>query len=726
MATYDLTSSIPSKVKTGDILNCPYSGSKKQITLPPGTYKLEVWGAEGGYRSSQSYSGKGGYSVGTITLTDKTVVYLYAGGAGGNSSTNTSAVVTGGFNGGGYRYGYKGGGGGSDVRIRQDSLYARVIVAGGGGSDGAASKNGMYGGGTAGGAASQNYGSHGYGGAQNGNTTSSSTYVATAQGTTNTGDSWYNGFGFGGFGCYANSGYAGAGGGGWYGGCGSYPDSSGDDDRGGGGGSGYIYTSSTAPSYPAGCLLNSSYYLTDASMIAGNASMTSPTGTTETGHYGNGYVRITVIEAQSSDEKYAKIDPNLPSGYTAVPYLKGTGTQYIDTGFKPTGYARYVIKMKMNAASNLIGIMGAETGWGSLSFAMWAKHLSYYNSTATNQTWDVSNTTDPVTLDFDKGVLKKNGTTVYSFTTSSFSCAFSAYLFGINRNGTLTEACNGLSIYECEIYNNDVLQRKFIPAKRTSDNVLGMYDTVNSKFYTNAGTGTFETSTETRDNWKKISTAYIKMPYQVPSTYTQLKYIYSFGSQYINTNFKPTYNTRVLMDFEPIAAYSSIVGYYGTRDVTSSTASNQFILWNSGSVALRTDYFGTNQSVSIPTLLTRQTVDKNKNVTTVGNTKVTNTAVTSGTCTNALYLFAVNNAGSVGFQSQMRLYSCKIYDNGTLVRNFVPAKRNSDSVAGLYDTVNSVFYTSASSTAFSAGSIASPWIEMKSMYVKMNGSWVEV
>ena len=74
----------------------------------------------------------------------------------------------------------------------------------------------------------------------------------------------------------------------------------------------------------------------------------------------------------------------------------------------------------------------------------------------------------------------------------------------------------------------------------------------------------------------------------------------------------------------------------------------------------------------------------------------------------------------------MRLYSCKIYDNGTLVRNFVPAKRNSDSVAGLYDTVNSVFYTSASSTAFSAGSIASPWIEMKSMYVKMNGSWVEV
>ena len=42
MAIYDLTSSIPSKIKTGDILNCPYTGSGKSIILPKGTYKLEV------------------------------------------------------------------------------------------------------------------------------------------------------------------------------------------------------------------------------------------------------------------------------------------------------------------------------------------------------------------------------------------------------------------------------------------------------------------------------------------------------------------------------------------------------------------------------------------------------------------------------------------------------------------------------------------------------------
>ena len=62
----------------------------------------------------------------------------------------------------------------------------------------------------------------------------------------------------------------------------------------GGGASGYVYTSSTASNYPSGCLLNSTHYLTSASTIAGNTSFTSPTGTTETGHSGNGYIRITV------------------------------------------------------------------------------------------------------------------------------------------------------------------------------------------------------------------------------------------------------------------------------------------------------------------------------------------------------------------------------------------------------------------------------------------------
>lgn len=65
------------------------------------------------------------------------------------------------------------------------------------------------------------------------------------------------------------------GGGGWYGG--------GSGDHGyGAGGSGYVYTASTFSQYPSGCLLNSSYYLTDASTTGNNRS-------------GNGQAKITLV-----------------------------------------------------------------------------------------------------------------------------------------------------------------------------------------------------------------------------------------------------------------------------------------------------------------------------------------------------------------------------------------------------------------------------------------------
>lgn len=340
-------------ISVGDILNFEYTGAVQKISLPPGRFKLEVWGAQGGYRSSETYGGKGGYSVGTIALNEKiqedTELFIYVGGSGNSVSAATSGIYPGGFNGGGYRYGYKGGGGASDIRIGKDSLYARVIVAGGGGSDGAAAKKGMYGGGTSGGAATENYGSYGYGGTQTGHTTSVT--MPSSQPTTNSSSNYPGGFGFGGFGIYRSSGYGGAGGGGWYGGCGSYPDSSGDDDRGGGGGSGFVWTGANAPS---GYLLSTEYYLADAQTIAGNASMLSVSGSTETGHSGNGYARITCLElykftpdapagiSAKSTQDAVTLSWNASAGATGYKVyrdgvLLGTvnGTSYIDSGLMP-------------------------------------------------------------------------------------------------------------------------------------------------------------------------------------------------------------------------------------------------------------------------------------------------------------------------------------------------------------------------------------------------------
>lgn len=292
MAIYDLTSSIPSasNIKTGDILNCPYSGNKITLTLPAGTYKLQTWGAEGGENpSNKGTPGKGGYSEGTLTLTKETTVYLYVGGKG---SYGTSTC--GGFNGGGISSGNKnnvnygaGGGGGTDIRIGFDSLYARIIVAGGGGASG----NGSYGDSIAG----NGGGETGEDGTGIGTCGTGGTQTAAGEYTGSSSDNDPADFGKGGGGPNGTVGCGG--GGGWYGG------GFGTRTNGAaGGGSGYVYTAATTTNYPSGCLLTSALYLANAKTVSGATTFEAPSGGAETGHVGDGYIRITTISTSPSSE----------------------------------------------------------------------------------------------------------------------------------------------------------------------------------------------------------------------------------------------------------------------------------------------------------------------------------------------------------------------------------------------------------------------------------------
>lgn len=59
------------------------------------------------------------------------------------------------------------------------------------------------------------------------------------------------------------------------------------------------------------------------------------------------------------------------------------------------------------------------------------------------------------------------------------------------------------------------------------------------------------------------------------------------------------------------------------------------------------------------------------------------------------FLLAINqsNSSSTGsWPCKCKVWFCKIYDNGTLVRDFVPVVRKPDGEAGFFDTVNNQFY----------------------------------
>ena len=240
-----------------------------------GVYKIECWGASGG-DSGGYFGGRGAFVSGVINFQSNIVLYINPGGSGKLDKLP-------GFNGGGRGNTHFGilqpSGGGTDVRIRDNDIYSRIIVAGGGG--GAVFYRGSYqaNGGDAGGLI-------GYQGTPKGPTADNSrppaagTQVGSGDGGT---------FGYGGSDLYSG------GGGGYYGGGHSYSITSSISSASGG--SSYI-------SGHEGCLwvnretsfTDNGFYFTNTIMFDGKDTFLSPDGEEEIGHTGDGYVRITVLE----------------------------------------------------------------------------------------------------------------------------------------------------------------------------------------------------------------------------------------------------------------------------------------------------------------------------------------------------------------------------------------------------------------------------------------------
>ncbi|WP_251622186.1 glycine-rich protein [Odoribacter lunatus] len=136
------------------VIQREFTSGSSSITLAPGEYVMECYGAEGGQGKTNGklkhYGGNGAYTKGTILLSSSQLFYAYVGGKGYNSGANGKCVgASGGWNGGGN--GGKdgncdsaaepgaGGGGASDIRLEggawnsTTSLRSRIMVAGGGG-----------------------------------------------------------------------------------------------------------------------------------------------------------------------------------------------------------------------------------------------------------------------------------------------------------------------------------------------------------------------------------------------------------------------------------------------------------------------------------------------------------------------------------------------------------------------------------------------------------------
>jgi len=299
----------------------------------------------------------------------------------------------------------------------------------------------------------------------------------------------------------------------------------------------------------------------------------------------------------------------LPSDYQQIEYIKATGTQYIDTGYKVSS-ENLKVQIKLDLPTLLgaggLSLFGSNNGsevydlvpfhkaWDFKNFKHWLGNskerlkISYGSSTNTI-TYTVNNNMLTCTLNGDSSSANYSGSII---TGQNF------YIFGKNNNGTSDEKGNGYTLYYLRIYDNDVLVRSFIPCIRKSDNTAGLYDLVNCVFYTNSGSGTFavgDNVDDTRLYLASISqTRSAHWTYEAPKTF---KVIYN-GTNFTASSIREAHNdygyAGLNMNENEEDLYREITYYEGDMyGALSSIYNSDGTCWvpTNGTDILRDGYF---------------------------------------------------------------------------------------------------------------------------------------
>jgi hypothetical protein len=181
----------------------------------------------------------------------------------------------------------------------------------------------------------------------------------------------------------------------------------------------------------------------------------------------------------------------------------------------------------------------------------------------------------------------------------------------------------------------------------------------------------------------------------LPPGYTQKEYLQTNGEQVIDSGYILQSSIfKVETQIEPTTVSIRDIALISNNTFTINAYYNQLYFWTtSNSHAL---YPSELLSVDTVFNVIIENTDSNKSMNTNGNIVALDSPGQLAQTERNLTIFKAPTWGD-GFQGKM--YYCKIYDNDILVRDFIPAVRDSDSKPGFYDLVTNQFYTNAGSGA---------------------------
>lgn len=162
--------------------------------------------------------------------------------------------------------------------------------------------------------------------------------------------------------------------------------------------------------------------------------------------------------------------------------------------------------------------------------------------------------------------------------------------------------------------------------------------------------------------------------------YTRLEYIQGTGTQYFTTDYTPNQNTKLEITL------SDASGANGDATIFGETwGQNRFLLtlYNNS----YRYFYGTEYAISDMT--SKSVLSFYRRVITRDGTVLNNDSTQNDnvTYTNKLSIFRSTVGGQI---ASFKLYSLKIYENDTLIRDYIPVKDSSERVC-LYETISNRF-----------------------------------
>ena len=197
----------------------------------------------------------------------------------------------------------------------------------------------------------------------------------------------------------------------------------------------------------------------------------------------------------------------------------------------------------------------------------------------------------------------------------------------------------------------------------------------------------------------------------LPSGYKKLEYIQSTGTQYIDTLVNIEANKPITLRVVCDCSFNNA----GVGNGVGTTISGNIFYFGTynGSYCYGLGKVDGETSVAADTERRIHDLDAvGKKLTISGKLSLTGLSFATPTASRTFWL--------PQWGQGIKLYSCQIYDNGTLVRDFVPCQ-TTDGTIGLWDDVNSVFYGNAGTGTFTAG----PEIKGTNKTL-IDGTWYDV